>query len=212
MTPFSAGLREWDSMVLEASSASATPSMGAPSPQTWDPMSLEEVLPRPTTVVVTAHDLPRAPSPPLPPPLSPTPPSPPPLMAAPKSGDEAQARIDSFLSKVCTPLLPPVISTPALHRRARLHLPATEDGLPRQSTRVAAQGHHRVSNPEVQAQNVLMRKLGITSEERPPDADTIKAYNDIFNSLLGSAQCKAIRALLTAHCPQPSVEVVDMES
>jgi hypothetical protein len=173
---------------------------------------MEEVLPRLAAVVVTAHDLPRAPSAPSPPPLSPTSPSPPPPTATPEPRDEAQARIDSFLSEVCTALLPPVISTPAPHRRARLRLPATEDGLPRQSTRVAAQGHHRVSNPEVQAQNVLMRKLGITSEERPPDADTIKAYNDIFNSLLGSAQCKAIRALLTAHCPQPSVEVVDMES
>jgi hypothetical protein len=56
-----------------------------------------------------------------------------------------------------------------------------------------------------------MRKLGITSEKRPPDADAIKAYNDIFNSPLRSMERKAIRALFTANCPQPTVETEDIE-
>jgi hypothetical protein len=137
------------------------------------------------------------------PPLSPSPPTPPPPAAAPEPepGDETQARIDRILSEVCTALSPPVVSTPVPHRRARLWLPATEDGLPRQSARVVAQGRHRVSNPEVQAQNVLMRKWNFTSEQRPPDADAIKAYNDIFNSPLGSAQCETVRALFTTIGP-----------
>jgi hypothetical protein len=73
------------------------------------------------------------------------------------------------------------------------------------------QGRHRVSNPEVQAQNVLMRKWNITSEKRPPDADAIKAYNDIYSSPLGSAQHEAAWALFTAISPQPSVKALDID-
>jgi hypothetical protein len=98
-----------------------------------------------------------------------------------------------------------VVRTPAPRRRARTVLPATEDGLPRSSVHVAKQGRHHVSNPEVQAQNVLMRKLG-TSKNKSPDADALKAYNEIYQSPLGSVQCKAIRVLFTAKCPMPSVE------
>jgi hypothetical protein len=56
-----------------------------------------------------------------------------------------------------------------------------------------------------------MWKLVITSEKRPPDADAIKAYNGIFNSPLGSVERKAIRALFTVNCPQPTVETEDIE-
>jgi hypothetical protein len=56
-----------------------------------------------------------------------------------------------------------------------------------------------------------MQKWNIASAQRPPDADAIKAYNDIFNSLLGSAQCEAVRALFTAIGPQPSVESLDID-
>jgi hypothetical protein len=150
-------------------------------------MLVEELLLCPVAVVgvpVTANDtavdLSSAPPPLSTPPPSPPLPTPPPPAPTPELGDESQDRIGMFLSEICTVLPPPVLSTPAPRRRARP--PATEDGLPRRSTRVVAQGRHRVSNPEVQAQNVLMHKLGITFEKRPLDADAIKAYNDIFNS------------------------------
>jgi hypothetical protein len=155
--------------------------------------------------------LPVSRAPPSPPP-SPSPPTLPPPVVAPEPGDETQARIDRFISEVCKGLPPSVLSTPAPHQRARLRLPATEDGLPHWSARVAAQGRHRVSNPEVQAQNIPMRKWNITSEKRPPDADAIKAYNDFFSSQLGSAQREAVRALFTAIGPQPSVEALDIDS
>jgi hypothetical protein len=35
---------------------------------------------------------------------------------------------------------------------------------------------------------------------KPPDAEALKAYNDIFRSPLGSEQHKAIRALFTENC------------
>jgi hypothetical protein len=56
-----------------------------------------------------------------------------------------------------------------------------------------------------------MRKLGISSEKRPPETDAIKAYNDIFNSLLGSVHRKAFMALFTMHYPQPTVEIEDIK-
>jgi hypothetical protein len=46
-----------------------------------------------------------------------------------------------------------------------------------------------------------MWKWNITFEKRPPNIETIKVYNDIFNSPLRSAHCKVIRALFTVKCP-----------
>jgi hypothetical protein len=56
-----------------------------------------------------------------------------------------------------------------------------------------------------------MQKWSITSEKRPPDADAIKAYNDIYSSPLGSVQCEAVRALFTMIGPQPSIEALDID-
>jgi hypothetical protein len=56
-----------------------------------------------------------------------------------------------------------------------------------------------------------MHKLGITSANRSPDADALKAYDEIYRSPLGSVQHKAICALFTANCPQLSVEASNIE-
>jgi hypothetical protein len=79
-----------------------------------------------------------------------------------------------------------VVSTLTPRRRAKL--PTTTDDLPRCSTRVTVQAKIRVSNPEVQAQNMLMRKWHITSESRWANTDTILAYNELYNSPLRSSQ------------------------
>jgi hypothetical protein len=76
----------------------------------------------------------------------------------------------------------------------------TEDGLPRRSARVAAQGNRRVSNPEVQAQNVLLKKW---KESHSPDANALQAYNEMYNSLVGLSKRKAIRALFMASAWSP---------
>jgi hypothetical protein len=82
------------------------------------------------------------------------------VMAQPE--DAAQLALEAFKSVAHVPLPSTLVCTPALCHRARLRLPATEDGLPRHSARIAAQGKKRVSNPETQAQNVLMKKWKIT--------------------------------------------------
>jgi hypothetical protein len=85
------------------------------------------------------------------------------------------------------------------------------DGLPRHSSRVVAQGEHRVSNLEVQEQNVLMRKWQITLVQRSPDVDALLEYNSIFPSPLGSSSRKAIQTLFTFACPQASVMAIEVD-
>jgi hypothetical protein len=75
---------------------------------------------------------------------------------------------------------------------------------------VAAQGRGHVSNLEMQAQNVLMKKWQITLEARSPDADALQDYNTIYRSPSGSSHWRAIRALYTTKDLLPSVESVDV--
>jgi hypothetical protein len=130
-----------------------------------------------------------------------------PAIGTPPPEDVAQSALEALKAVVCTSLTPHS-STPRC--RARIRMPATKDGLPRCNARVAAQGKRRVSNPEVQAQNVHMKKWKITSEAHSPDADTLQAYNDMYNSPVGPSKRKAIRALFMASCPEPVVGPLDM--
>jgi hypothetical protein len=72
---------------------------------------------------------------------------------------------------VCKPQLTMVACNPAPRRRSKV--PGIDDGMPHHSLHVATQGKHRVSNPEVYAQNVLMCRWSITSEQKFPDAEAI---------------------------------------
>jgi hypothetical protein len=67
--------------------------------------------------------------------------------------EDVQAKIDEFRALVVRLLPATVVRTSAPRRRAKI--PAIEDGLLRRSRRVTAQCKHQVSNPEIQAQNVL---------------------------------------------------------
>jgi hypothetical protein len=96
--------------------------------------------------------------------------------------DDIKAKVDEFRDLVVRPPSAMILRTPAPWRRAKIT--ATEDGLPHRSRRVTAQSKHQVSKPEVQAQNVLMHKLGITSVNRSLNAFTLKAYDEIFRSLV----------------------------
>jgi hypothetical protein len=107
--------------------------------------------------------------------------------------------VTAFIQEVAAPLPSPVI---------RLAPCCRVKGLPQHSARVAAQGRSRVSNPEIQARNILMRKLKVAPPNSTPDAATIQAYNDLFRSHLSSIQRKAIRALFTAATQQRQVAPV----
>jgi hypothetical protein len=110
---------------------------------------------------------------------------------------DTEGAVRQFISAV-SKALPVVIAMAAAQRKQKL--PDTTDGLPRRSARVAAQGRRRVNKPEIQAQNVLMKKWQVTSMNSSPDADAVAAYNEVFQSPIRSTQHRAIRVLFTS-CP-----------
>lgn len=115
-----------------------------------------------------------------------------------------EINVQHFISSISAPCSPPVLPTPPPRRR--LKSPVVVNGsaeLPRRSKRVAVQCWVRASNPVVQAWNVLMRKLGITSTERPPDADAYIEYTELFNVPLTSTHRAAIRTLFHGEPPAP---------
>jgi hypothetical protein len=118
--------------------------------------------------------------------------------------------VTGFVAHVSKPLQMVVARKPPIRRRVRNMLPTTEDNLPRWSACVAAQGRGHVSNLEMQAQNVLMKKWQITLEARSPDADALQDYNTMYRSPSGSSHWRAIRALYTTKDLLPSVESVDV--
>ncbi|XP_039845840.1 uncharacterized protein LOC120705521 [Panicum virgatum] len=66
----------------------------------------------------------------------------------------------------------------------------------RRSERLAQKSHHRATKPAVQAQNVMMRKLGFTSDLHPPDASAFQQFEQAFSSSLSVSHCEALDILL----------------
>ena len=67
---------------------------------------------------------------------------------------------------------------------------------------------HRATKPAVQAQNVMMKKLGVTSESQPPDATSFQRFTDMFSSTLTVSNCEALDALLPKGIGSLAVEAV----
>jgi len=101
--------------------------------------------------------------------------------------------VANFAQSVCREAPPPVLDTSPPRRRSRQ--PQQEVTI-RRSERLARKSCHRATKPVVQAQNVLMKKLGITSDDRPPDASSFQQFTDTFSSTLTKTQCEALDALL----------------
>jgi hypothetical protein len=112
--------------------------------------------------------------------------------------------INGFIAEVQVNIPSLIARHPIKHRpRAKMRLPPTADGLPRHSGSVAAQCKDRVSNLEVQAQNVLMHKWLVSNANRSLDAEALRFYNDIYRSPLGplSAALSACSSRPTARLP-----------
>ena len=101
--------------------------------------------------------------------------------------------VANFAQSVCREAPPPVLDTSPPRRRSRQ--PQQEVTI-RCSERLARKSCHRATKPVIQAQNVLMKKLGITSDDRPPDASSFQQFTDTFSSTLTKTQCEALDALL----------------
>ena len=58
----------------------------------------------------------------------------------------------------------------------------------------------------MQAQNVFMKKLGLTSDTCPPDATSYQRFTDTFSSTLTTSHCEALDALLPSGLGSVSTE------
>ncbi|KAG2570428.1 hypothetical protein PVAP13_7KG021209 [Panicum virgatum] len=105
----------------------------------------------------------------------------------------------NLFDSVC-PLLsreapPPVLVASPPRRRSRQQ---PQDFVIRRSERLAKKSKHHATKPAIQAQNVLMRKLGFTSDSHPPDASSYQQFEEAFSSSLTVSYCEALDALLPA--------------
>lgn len=88
-----------------------------------------------------------------------------------------------FVAAASRPLQQPLLpSTPPRRRPRQQQLDEDTAAAPRRSKRLATQV--RVSNQTTQAQNVLMRKWGITSESRSPSADALVEYYRTYDTAI----------------------------
>ena len=82
-----------------------------------------------------------------------------------------------------------------------------QDFVIRRSERLAKKSRHQDTNPAMQAQNVMMRKLGITSDIHPPDASAFQQFEEAFTSSLSASHCEALDALLPTGMGRLATEV-----
>ncbi|KAG2619263.1 hypothetical protein PVAP13_3NG140895 [Panicum virgatum] len=85
--------------------------------------------------------------------------------------------VTNFKQSICREVPPPVLQT--LPPRRKSH-PQPQEFTIWRSERLAKKSRHRATKPVVQAQNVLMKKLGITSDTRPPDASSFQQFTATF--------------------------------
>ena len=98
-----------------------------------------------------------------------------------------------FAHAVCRDASPPLLVASPPRRRSRLQ---QQEFTIRRSERLARKSQHRATKPIVQAQNVMMKKLGITSDSQPPDASSFQQFTATFSSTLTTSHCEALDALL----------------
>ena len=102
--------------------------------------------------------------------------------------------VADFAKSLCKDPSPSVLLSTPPRRRARVP-PATLISI-RHSERLAKKSRHRATKPALQAQNIMMKRLGVTSPSHPPDANSYQRYVDTFSSTLSTSHAEALDALL----------------
>jgi len=113
--------------------------------------------------------------------------------------------VANFATAVCREAPAPVLQSSPPRRQSKQPDQAFSI---RRSERLARKSRHRATKPAVQAQNVMMKKLGITSEAQPPDATSFQRFTDTFSSTLTVSNCEALDALLPKGMGSLAVEAV----
>jgi len=117
-----------------------------------------------------------------------------PVLGADGTPPSSPSRIaQTFVDSLTVPL-----QTAVLHSPPRLRVTRARSSPPqvRRSTRIAATRSFRLANPEMQAQSVLIRKLGLVKPHEPVGVDAVQAYSRSFRGGLPTAKFNALRDLL----------------
>ncbi|KAG2581962.1 hypothetical protein PVAP13_6KG082035 [Panicum virgatum] len=115
------------------------------------------------------------------------------LQLLPEASSPVKEVVANFAHDVCTEAPPPVLVASPPRRRSRQQ---PQDFTIRRNERLAQKSHHRATKLAVQAQNVMVRKLGLTSDTHPPDASSFQQFEEVFSSSLTVLHCEALDALL----------------
>ena len=118
-----------------------------------------------------------------------------PLQLFPDASSPVKEVVANFVHDVCTEAPPPVLFASPPRRRSRQQ---PQDFTIRRSERLAKKWRLCATNPAVEAQNVMMRKLGLTSDTHPLDASSFQQFEEAFSSSLTISHCEALDALLPA--------------
>ena len=96
----------------------------------------------------------------------------------------------SLKDRVCLPL-----QTPLIRARSTLRVPRAmpSAGSPRRSRRLAAKS--KAANPTLQAQNVLMAKLGLANTAQDVDTTAFQKYESMFADPLSESKHEAFKVL-----------------
>jgi len=65
----------------------------------------------------------------------------------------------------------------------------------------------KASNPTVQAQNVLMQKLGVVYMTQRPDPEALDTFKTIFVAPLSASKQEALRALFGTNLDPVAIEL-----
>jgi hypothetical protein len=101
--------------------------------------------------------------------------------------------VDDFISLISSELCPPILTSPP---RLRVSQVPDYSVVPRSSTRLADKP--RGSNPEVQATNVMLKKLGKFVSPPTTEDSGARRFRETFSGSLSPSTKEAMRELFSA--------------
>jgi hypothetical protein len=118
-----------------------------------------------------------------------------PLHFSPDSCTPVKCAVANFAQSVWRRSSPGVLRGSPLRRRLRVVADTSTPSI-RRSHRLAKKSRQRASKPVIQAQNVLMKRLGVTSPPKQPDSSAFQRFLEVFTSTLTPSQCESLGACL----------------
>jgi len=116
-------------------------------------------------------------------------------------------------SQLCSAITEPIlVEPPRLRVPRRSRAVESTSSQPRRSGRLAAKSRCRAFNPIVQAQNVLMAKLGVRQQDQASQADAegdFDEYMALFDGPLSESKREAIRMLFPAGSAIEGIQLVE---